>query len=63
MEWIKVSDELPEFHKQILFNVRGADGIRVGALYRNSHQFISTGDKFFKSDVTHWMSMPERPQK
>ena len=61
--WISVEDRLPEFHKDILFYAGAIDGVRMGRLYRNSHRFISDGDKFFKSDVTHWQELPEPPTK
>ena len=61
-KWIKVKDKLPPFHKTILFYAGEVDGIRMGAFYRFSHKFISNGDKFNKSDVTHWMDMPTKPE-
>ena len=62
MEWIETKNKLPEFHKDILFFAGGNDGIRMGRFYAHSHKFISTGDKFFKTDVSHWMEMPTKPQ-
>ena len=60
--WILTSEKLPDFHKAILFYAGETDGIRMGAFYRFSHKFISDGDKFFKTDVTHWMEMPQHPE-
>lgn len=56
-EWISVNDELPEFHTEVLFYAGDRDGWRIGAFYANSHKFISDGDKFYKSDVTHWQHL------
>ena len=61
-EWIKTSDQLPEFNKDILFVAKKPDGVRVGRFYKASNKFISTGDVFFyKFDVTHWMPLPKPP--
>jgi hypothetical protein len=61
-EWISIKDRLPEFNKNVLFY--GKDKVlRIGALYRHSHKFISDGDKFYVSDVPHWMPLPELPTK
>ena len=63
-EWISVEDELPEFHKQILFYAGNIDGLMKGAFYSHSHRFQDGyGNFFYKSDVTHWMPLPPRPEQ
>ena len=64
MEWISVKDRLPEFSKEILFycSSEKMNKFRLGAFYRHSHKFISDGDKYYKHEVSHWMS-PEPPNK
>jgi hypothetical protein len=59
--WIETKEQLPEFHKDILFYAGGNDGVRMGRFYRHSHNFISDGDKFFKPHVSHWMEIPDAP--
>jgi len=62
-EWISVNSRLPDFHVPIIFYAGKQDGVRIGQLYRASHKFISDGDKFHKSDVTHWQPLPEPPKQ
>ncbi len=61
--WISVEDELPPFHKEILFYVNDQLGIMKGEFYRNSHKFKSyfkyTEAVFYKDEVTHWMPLPK----
>ena len=61
IEWISVKDRLPAFNEDILFVAPKPNGVRVGRFYRASHKFISTGAKFSKCDVTHWMPLPKPP--
>ena len=58
MKWIKTEDSMPEFNREVLFY--SENKFRIGAFYRHSHRFISDGDKYFKSDVSHW-SYIEKP--
>ena len=63
-QWISVEDRLPEFHIQILFYAGNIDGLLKGAFYRHSHRFQDNGGNFFyKSDVTHWMPLPNKPKE
>jgi hypothetical protein len=66
-KWISINDELPPFHKQILFYVNDQLPIMKGSFYRNSHKFKTyekyTEAAFYKEDVTHWMPLPEPPTK
>lgn len=59
MNWIKTTEQLPEFHKDVMFYT--VDGIRIGRLYASSNKFKSDWDVFYLSDVTHWMPMPNPP--
>lgn len=61
MNWIKTTDKLPDFHVKVLFFAGDRDGIRLGALYRHSHKFVSGYDAFYKCDVSHWASI-QAPQ-
>ena len=65
-KWISTKDELPEFHKEILFYVDEQLAVMKGMLYRNSHKFRAYGKyteaEFCKADVTHWMPLPEPPK-
>jgi len=63
-QWISVEDRLPDFHIQILFYAGDMDGLLKGAFYRHSHRFRDNeGNFFYKSDVTHWMPLPEPPKE
>ncbi len=65
--WISVKDELPEFHKKIVFYVNDQSAAMKGAFYRNRHKFKSYGKytevALYKEDVTHWIPLPEPPTK
>ena len=63
--WINMRDELPPFHTDILFYVDGE--VMKGWFYANTHKFReyykNSVAEFYKTDVTHWMPMPEPPRK
>lgn len=60
-DWINTKERLPEYHTTVLFYAGDLDGTRIGRLYGHSQKFISDGDKFYLSDVTHWQPMPKDP--
>ena len=63
MKWIRTSLKLPEFHTDVLFCTGDkTEPVRVGAFHCHNHQFISNGVKYYKSDVKHWMPLPEPPE-
>lgn len=64
MKWISCDDEMPEFHKEILFFAPcdNIEQFRMGAFYRKSHKFIASGDKYYKEEVSHWL-YPEPPNE
>ena len=63
IQWLSVKDDLPPFHTPILFYVGKHIGTLRGQFYRNSHVFQDTnGNKFYKSDISHWMNLPADPQ-
>jgi hypothetical protein len=64
MEWIKVSDELPEESTEVLILINGKytgvayyESVGLICQFQNDHY-----DNFFHADVTHWMSFDKLPK-
>ena len=58
-EWISVEDELPEDQEEVLVLTQSKNGVRnVDKGYWAIDHFIHRG----RSEVTHWMPMPEPPE-
>ena len=74
MEWIKVSNKLPEKYKFVLFyaNFKDLDDmytdgsrIFVGRRYGDDDYECAWGDgwiPFQSENITHWMTLPEAPR-
>ena len=58
-EWINVKDRLPKNDGKDVLTYRGVDGVCI-ELYANGYGF--SFDDMFKSEVTHWMPLPEPPK-
>ncbi|MGN0787103.1 MAG: DUF551 domain-containing protein [Christensenellales bacterium] len=59
-EWISVKDKLPEDQVEVLVLTRSMKGMRnVDKGYLSIDHFIHRG----RAQVTHWMPMPEPPEK
>ena len=59
--WIKCSDRLPEFNKEVL--VTNGKFIYIGELWENDYGFVSAGEFMRIYKVTHWMPLPELPKE
>jgi hypothetical protein len=61
MEWIKVTDKLPENKKTVLFS--DSEEVYVGYLDTNNnwYEFIYSEDGDWIKYVTHWMPLPKPP--
>ena len=63
-DWIETDKVPPPYHTKIIFYAGALDGILIGAFYRASHKFQDTdGNRFYKSDITHWTHMLPAPDK
>ena len=58
LQWIKVTDRLPEVGKYILVFHKGAIHMKY---YSNGH-ILWTTDQFLQVGDTHWMPLPEPPE-
>lgn len=63
MEWIKVSNRLPEKNEDEELLVFGKDGISIGRYLGYWHSEKWCHAEFLKEwePVTHWMALPEWP--
>ena len=63
MEWISVSDRLPEYRIRVLAY---ADN---GAMFVASHYddwYVDTGENYYScplANITHWMPLPPAPKE
>jgi len=61
MEWIKVSEKLPEKFESVLVY----DGKKIFLAYIHINSWICVCECYEGSsviDVTHWMPLPEKPK-
>lgn len=70
MEWISVKDKLPQVEDKVLFYSDGY-GIRFGyrqATFANNPKkprpikWVVYSSNHYRTDVTHWMPLPEPPK-
>ena len=64
MMWIKVKDRLPD--KDCIALVTDGQHVTLGDWTRNDGWMLSREDRAFgitADSVTHWMPLPEPPQK
>lgn len=59
MKWIKVTDRLPNESKEISYLVFNGYEIDMGKYYGKVFQ----NRYHYFNDVTHWMPLPELPEK
>lgn len=69
MNWIKVEDELPEIGQRVIYYFEHV-GVHVGKFMKvDNNEDMPYGNIFYgksgflTDDVTHWMPLPEIPQK
>jgi hypothetical protein len=69
MEWIKVEDELPEEGQKVIYFFEYV-GIHIGKFMKDKDNIgCPYGNTFYgksgflTDDVTHWMPLPEPPEK
>jgi hypothetical protein len=63
MEWIKVSDKLPEFSRTVLLYWNEVICIGSCEEYGDGYQFTDGHIDDTYDYVTHWMPLPEPPQQ
>ena len=66
MQWVSVKDRLPEHEQEVIIYVKTENGYLVtGGLtwYSDVEKFIDgiTVLRLNKSEVTHWMPLPNKP--
>ena len=65
MKWISVEDRLPPIRESVLYLLHDYD-MDIGVYSRTKKEWCvdSTDDYYWnKEDVTHWMPLPEPPDK
>jgi hypothetical protein len=69
MEWISVKDHLPPYLKKVIIFFRGKEarkfspkGVDFGAWYTKQYGWLHS-DGCQAEGVTHWMEMPEPPNR
>lgn len=60
IEWIKVTDKLPEAYQDVLLNTK--DGMFVGYFSNKRNSFFVESTEFSTERVTHWMKLPKVPE-
>ena len=63
MEWISVSDRLPEDGIRVLTY---ADNSAMFVASRDDGWYVDTGEYYYSSpftNITHWMPLPEPPKE
>ena len=66
MDWIKIEDKEPEDSEEILFIIGGSKAIHAGCWVVNGDTLpgnpINCYDELYKkSEVTHWIKIPNHP--
>ena len=62
MEWIKISERLPEDIGHYLVYYKECDiGCIAWSFYNSLGQWASSYNTFYE-DITHWMPLPEPPK-
>jgi len=67
MEWISVKDRLPEYKKRVILYAPSYSGrpIFEGILKQTdeSGNVWEDAEKFIRTSITHWQSLPEPPKE
>ena len=69
MEWIKLSDEIPEDFKNVLVYLHEDESIWSAYFNRESLKFQTyyyedkIGEDIPTEKITHWMPFPDKPKK
>ena len=69
MEWISVKDELPNYRENVIVFTENHIDVghlargRYGSLRREGASVDVWKDNEVLRDVTHWMPLPEEPEK
>lgn len=61
MNWIKCSDRLPRYNKEVLIYHEITSGWVIDIAYFSAGQWISTVDGWSAWQPTHWMELPDAP--
>ena len=63
-DWVSVEERLPENHAQVLMWSAKWKIAEAGSYY-NQHFWVYSeiGDAYIADDITHWMPLPEPPEK
>ena len=63
-EWVSVEEKLPENNTQVLMWSARWKIAEAGSYY-NKHFWVYSeiGDGYIADNITHWMSLPEPPEK
>jgi len=56
--WVRVTDHLPESYIRVIVT----DGVDVNADHLTTENVWAEWPIFNRTDVTHWMPLPEPPQ-
>lgn len=66
-QWVSVKDRLPEEQKEVLIYLPEYDSVEMASLFTipslNLKEWTQDEDAFMLDEVSHWMSMPEPPDK
>ena len=63
-EWVSVEERLPENHAQVLMWSAKWNIAEAGSYYNGRFWVYSEiGDKYIADDITHWMHLPEPPDR
>lgn len=63
-EWVSVEERLPENNAQVLMWSAKWNIAEAGSYYNGRFWVYSEiGDAYIADDITHWMSLPEPPDR
>lgn len=62
MDWISVEDELPEEFRPVLVQLEGNDPFYCVARFNKRWELLYDGC-MISQPITHWMPLPEPPDK
>lgn len=69
MGWISVKDELPDYRENVIVFTEGHIDVghlargRYGSLWWERDSVNAWKDNEVLKDVTHWMPLPDEPEK
>lgn len=63
-EWVSVEERLPKNHAQVLMWSARWNIAEAGSYYnRRFWVYSEIGDEYIADDITHWMHLPEPPDR